>query len=121
MTYAYLTKTFMLNPGYLPSWLCAPTIDADCDTNRLLRILNLRLWVANKIITYEGHSKDNGADVELQSLSNFSSSLTSLGKGSFEELEKKTTPETPIDLNNLTQLERKVYEMTEAEYLQVEQ
>ena len=53
MSYAFLTLTFMLNPGYLPRWLRVPTIDPGSDPKRLLRIYNARLWVANKILSFD--------------------------------------------------------------------
>lgn len=53
MTYIFLTLTFFLNPGYLPKWLRAPAIDPTAQPLRLLRVFNLRLLLANKIITCE--------------------------------------------------------------------
>jgi len=53
MTYAFLTMTFLKNPGYLPKWLRVPVIDAKIHPARLIRLFNLRLWVSNNIYKFE--------------------------------------------------------------------
>mmetsp|Transcript_155 Transcript_155/g.219 ORF Transcript_155/g.219 Transcript_155/m.219 type:complete len:90 (+) Transcript_155:154-423(+) len=49
MTYAFLTRTFLTNPGYLPKWLKVPKIEIGAEPKNLVRVYNLRHWIANKI------------------------------------------------------------------------
>ena len=53
MTYIHLTLAFISNPGYLPKWLKAPPTLNEKAHEAQLRIYNLRIWMANKIHTFE--------------------------------------------------------------------
>ena len=50
MTYVFLFKTWMLNPGYLPKWLTDETVQ---NRPELLRIYNMRTWMANNIYDFD--------------------------------------------------------------------
>ena len=70
MCFAFLTQSFFWNPGYLPHWLY---FNPEAEPERLLRVYNLRLLAANKILTFEEYvepeldsfSADDGRDIEL--------------------------------------------------------
>ena len=54
MTYIHLTRTFIANPGYLPSWLKIPALNARREQPvNLVRVYNMRFWMANKIHNFE--------------------------------------------------------------------
>ena len=54
MTYIHLTRTFITNPGYLPSWLKLPALNARSEQPvNLVRVYNMRFWMANKIHNFE--------------------------------------------------------------------
>ena len=53
MTYVFLFKTFITNPGYLPSWLKVPVTQEGYTPTRVVRIYNMRFWMANKIYSFE--------------------------------------------------------------------
>ena len=64
MTYAFLTRTYLMNPGYLPKWLRTPiALDAGTDAAqacKLVRVYNLRLWVANKLHSFDEFIQKEG-------------------------------------------------------------
>ena len=67
MTYAFLTMTYLRNPGYLPKWLRAPVaLDPEADPLQLVRVYNLRLWLANGIYSFEEYLQKSadGADIQ---------------------------------------------------------
>ena len=54
MTFAFLTMTYLKNPGYLPKWLKAPVaLDPVGEPLKLVRVYNLRMWVANGIHSFD--------------------------------------------------------------------
>ena len=52
-TYLFLTKTFLTNPGYLPRWLKVPMSQDGTAPYRVVRVYNMRFWMANKIHSFE--------------------------------------------------------------------
>ena len=53
MTYIHLTRAFLANPGYLPKWLKVPmNINGEAPTD-IVRIYNMRFWMANKIYMFD--------------------------------------------------------------------
>lgn len=53
MTFAFLTRTFIANPGYLPSYLKTPLVQDKFAPLRLIRIYNVRFWQRNKIHSFD--------------------------------------------------------------------
>ena len=53
MTFLFIFKTFFANPGYLPSWLKHPLNSNREPPNNLVRVYNMRFWMANKIHSFE--------------------------------------------------------------------
>ena len=141
MTYVFLTKTFLTNPGYLPRWLRTPITDPGSDHYRVLRVYNMRVWVANKLYTFEEFvEKPEGlhqqqqenrhpessfdsdimapGDIEMQTLNavrqyDFGPLLP---RSCLDELAKSTTPDTPVDINNLNPLEQVIYDMPDRNF-----
>lgn len=54
MTYLHLSRTFITNSGYLPAWLKIPQLNARREQPvNLVRVYNMRFWMANKIHSFE--------------------------------------------------------------------
>ena len=78
MSMIMLTKTYLANPGYLPLWLKTPL-----DHNRqapvnLVRIYNLRFWIANKIYDFEefiAPVEDENIEININDTSTAESSV----------------------------------------------
>ena len=66
MTYVHLTLAFLTNPGYLPQWLKHPLDHNNKAPEALLRIYNLRLWMANKIHTFEEFLEPDDEESSIQ-------------------------------------------------------
>ena len=78
MTYIHLTRTFITNPGYLPSWLKIPALNARREQPvNLVRVYNMRFWMANKIHNFEEFLlvEDAEAQAKMQEDSNIEISL----------------------------------------------
>ena len=61
MTLVFLTRTFIANPGYLPSWLKTPLTSNREPPINLVRIYNMRFWTANKIYSFEKFAEPGAA------------------------------------------------------------
>jgi len=72
MTYVFLTRTFLTNPGYLPQWLRDRTLEDHDEIDRILRVYNMRLWAANKIYSFEEfvEKADNEGQLDGRSYEN---------------------------------------------------
>lgn len=53
MTNIFLIRTFIANPGYLPKWLKTPLNSQREPPVNLVRVYNMRFWMANKIHSFE--------------------------------------------------------------------
>ena len=64
MTYVFIGLTFTVNPGYLPKWFKTPPTSEGYAPIQLLRIYNMRTWMANDIKSFDefGPSAD---DIEI--------------------------------------------------------
>ena len=58
MTYYFLFKACFRNPGYLPEWLKEPLIDNQFAPENLVRIYNMRTWMANGIYSFDKYKYD---------------------------------------------------------------
>ena len=65
MTYVHLARAYVTNPGYLPEWLKTPCTNEGLAPVQLLRIYNMRTWMANGIYTFEEFA-DQGALADLE-------------------------------------------------------
>ena len=70
MTFLFIFKTFLTNPGYLPEWLKTPLTADKQVPHELLRIYNLRFWRANRIYSFEefvvNDEEDNNIEIDLK-------------------------------------------------------
>ena len=53
MTYIFLARAYLANPGFVPLWLKTPlNANREAPLN-LVRIYNMRFWMANRIHSFE--------------------------------------------------------------------
>ena len=78
MTYIHLTRAFLANPGYLPNWLKVPmNANGEAPTD-IVRIYNMRFWMANKIYMFDEFIKpdqeeDSNIEISLSTESELNS------------------------------------------------
>ena len=53
MTYVFLFITFSVNPGYLPAWMKLSVTSEGLAPMSIIRIYNMRTWIANGIYKFE--------------------------------------------------------------------
>ena len=64
-TYFFLIKACLRNPGFLPEWLKEPLVDGKFSPQNLLRIYNMRTWMANGIYSFEKYTTVEGQNANL--------------------------------------------------------
>ena len=52
-TYLFLFRTFAVNPGYIPQWLKLTKNSDGTGPVRVVRIYNMRTWMANGIYSFD--------------------------------------------------------------------
>jgi len=75
MTYVFLLRTFITNPGYVPSWLKTPLTSEALAPMNLVRIYNMRFWMANKIHSFDEFADQPDIEISLGSSSQEKQSL----------------------------------------------
>ena len=117
MTFIFLFRTFSVNPGYLPSWLKHPVTAEGLSPMNVVRIYNMRTWMANGIYNFEQFKPDS--DLEISLASTKDSENSELKES--EEVPKFITPTTVVDVKKLTTMEQRVYDLTEDEWTSIEE
>ena len=99
-TYVYIFITFTVNPGYLPAKYKTPKTSKGYAPCALLRIYNMRLWMANDIYTFDEFSGERHADLEGGDLQNEADSeVRDILLGS----EASTTESGDVEMKEITQ------------------
>ena len=57
--YLFMFRVYISNPGYIPSWLKHPKTDEGLAPCNVLRIYNMRTWMANGIYSYDEFADEN--------------------------------------------------------------
>ena len=86
MTYVFLFVTFTVNPGYIPNFLKLPVTNKGLAPMRIVRIYNMRTWLANGIYKFEQFAPNS--DLEI----NFDKSTEISETGKEEVIPKFITP-----------------------------
>lgn len=94
-TLVYLIISWKTVPGYLPNEFKTPLTEEGFAPVPLLRLYNMRSWLANGLYTF-----DELCDNQSQK----------------DEVPVKTTPDKIIDITKLTALEQKVYDMSNKDW-----
>ena len=75
MTYIHLSLAFFSNPGYIPKWLKVPMNSQREAPLDLVRIYNMRFWMANNIYSFDEFIKPESGQEDSNISINLDSSL----------------------------------------------
>ena len=123
MTYVFLFRTFSVNPGYLPSWLKVPVTSEGLSPMNVVRIYNMRTWMANGVYKFEQFATNDDIEISLASTrdSDKDEISSDFATKSCDEIPSLTTPSTVVDVKKLTPMEQRVYDLSEEEWTKIEE
>ena len=65
-TFIHLTRAFISNPGYLPAWLKTPLNSRREAPLALVRVYNMRFWMANGIYNFEEFIAPDDSEAKVE-------------------------------------------------------